>query len=178
MKSWLSILSGLFVLTLCGVQDGAPASERSGATWKKTTNFNNHQHRELMVKMKKAKAAVPVAKSSSSKNKLVAPTYRVLATFQPDQDALVHAPVDEPIAVARPTPGKCEWVRSIVTGYAFDHVTPKACTGSVYTFEARRGDRLFLIQASALNGDLVRVERLSSSPTTTDAAVTVEPAGQ
>ena len=177
MNGWWSILVGLLVLNTCFVQDGALASNRSGATWKKTTNFNNHERREVMVKMKKARAAVPVAQSSPSQNKFEAPPNRILATFQFDHDALAHAPVEEPVALARPAPGKCEWVRSIVTGYAFDHVTPKACTGSVYTYEARRGDRTFLIQASALNGDLVKVERLLSS-STIDSAVTIEPAGQ
>src|SRR5687767_9152371 len=175
MKSWWSIFVGLVLLTI--VQDGALASDRSGATWKKTTNFNNHQRSEVMVKMRKAKAAVPVAQSSPSGNEFEAPTHRILATFQFDHDALAHVPAEEPAALARPAPGKCEWVKSIVTGYAFDHVTPKACTGSVYTYEARRGDRTFLIQASALNGDLVKVERLLSS-STTDSAVTIEPAGQ
>jgi hypothetical protein len=175
MNSWWPIPVGL-LLTVGVVHDGALATDRSGATWKKATNFNNHQRRESMVKMKKASAGVQLAQSFS-KNKVEAPTNRILATFQFDHDALAYAPVEEPVALARPAPGKCEWVRSIVAGYAFDHVTPKACTGSVYTYEARRGDRAFLIQASALNGDLVKVERMSSSPTT-DSALTIEPAGQ
>ena len=81
-----------------------------------------------------------------------------------DDGPLAHASPEEPTALARPAPGKCEWVQSIVAGYAFENITPKTCTGSVFTYEARRADRTYLIQASALNGELSKVER-TSEPT-------------
>ena len=99
-----------------------------------------------------------------------------------DDGPLAHASPEEPTALARPAPGKCEWVQSIVAGYAFENITPKTCTGSVFTYEARRADRTYLIQASALNGELIKVERLSRRkvPTSLTGAstLTIDPASQ
>jgi hypothetical protein len=182
MRSFWSILVGLALLAAGGLPDSAEGSDRRGVTWKKTANFNNHQPRLAIVKSKKRKAKVEVAHSRPSVKKFEAPAKRVLATFELDDSALSLAPPEEPLALAKPTPGKCEWVRSIVAGYAFENVTPRSCAGSVFTFEARRGDRTFLVQASALNGELVKVERILEPAQGADAVdettLAIEPASQ
>jgi hypothetical protein len=107
----------------------------------------------------------------------------LLATSQLDDSPLAHAPPEEPTALARSAPGKCEWVQSIVAGYAFENVTLKTCTGSVFTYEARRADRTYLIQASALNRELIKVEHTSEPTQSADipdeaSTLTIEPASQ
>ncbi len=176
MNSWWSILIGIVFLTVGGLPESVTASDRNGMAWQKVTNFNNHQYPQTMVKMKRTKPAAQVARFSSTRKKPEPPAYRILATFQLDQDALALAPAEEPVAPAKPVPGKCEWVRSIVVGYAFENVAPKVCTGSVFTYEARRGGRSYLVQASALTGELIKVERTDALPEST--TVTIEPASQ
>lgn len=175
MKRFWSILVGLALLTAGAMPELALASDRNGPSWKKLANFNNQQRRQAIVKMKRTKPA-HVARASSPSKKPEAPSYRVLATFELDDDALALAPQAEPVMPVKPAPGKCEWVKSIVVGYAFEDVTPKICTGGVFTYQARRGDRTFHIQASALNGELLKVERTDAPQDST--TVTIEPASQ
>jgi len=175
MKSVWSVLIGLAVLTMGIVPDATLASDRNGTVWTKQANFNNHQPRQAIVKIRKTKP-VHVARASASSNKPETPSNRVLATFQLDEGALALVPPKGPVTPAKPAPGKCEWVRSIVAAYAFEDVNPKVCTGSVFTYEARRGDRTFFIEASALNGELIKVERTDGPQDLT--TVTVEPVSQ
>ena len=126
MNSWWSILIGLVVLTVGGLPDSVLASDRNGMAWQKSTNFNNHQNRQILVKMKRTKPATQVARFSSTKKKPEPPAYRILATFQLDQDALALAPAQEPVAPAKPVPGKCEWVRSIVVGMPLRMSLPRS----------------------------------------------------
>ena len=160
MNCFWSILLGLALMAAGSLPDSAEASDRS-LGWKKSTNFNNHPPRQAVVTIRQRRPRVEIAQSPGAGKKIEAPTYRILATFQFDDGALAHAPPENPKALARPAPGKCGWVQSIVAGYAFEYVTPKTCTGSVFTYQARRADRTYLIQASALNGDLIKVERTS-----------------
>ena len=160
--------------------DSAEASDRS-LGWKKSTNFNNHPPRQAVVKLRQRRPRVEIAQSHGAGKKIEAPTYRILATFQSDDGALAHAPPENPRALARLAPGKCEWVQSIVAGYAFENVTPRTCTGSVFTYEAGRADGTYLIQASALNGELIKVEHTSQPTQSADipdkaATLTIEPA--
>ena len=177
MKSVWSILIGLAVLTV-GITPGSTlASDRNGTVWSKQTNFNNPQPRRAIVKIIKKKKPAQVARASSSPPKEPElPTNRVLETFELDEDAVALVPPEETVTAVKPTPGKCEWVRSIVAAYAFEDVTPKVCTGSVFTYEAHRGDRTYLVQASALYGDLIKVERTDAPQDVT--TVTIEPASQ
>jgi hypothetical protein len=181
MSCFWSILIGLALLTAGSLPDSAEASDRGGLAWKKSTNFNNHPPRQAVVKIRKRTPKVEIAQSHRAGRNIEAPTFRILATFQYDDGTLAHAPPKTPTALARPAPGKCEWVQSIVAGYAFENVTPKTCTGSVFTYEARRADRTYLIQASALNGDLIKVERTSQPMQSADipdkaSTLTIEPA--
>jgi hypothetical protein len=176
MKSIWSILIGLVVLTVGIVPGSTLASDRNGTVWSKQTNFNNPQPRRAIVKIVKRTKPAHVARASSPRKEPEPPTNRVLATFELDQDALALVPPGEPVTAVKPTPGKCEWVRSIVAAYAFEDVTPKVCTGSVFTYEAHRGERTFLIQASALYGELIKVERTDVAQDVT--TVTIEPASQ
>jgi hypothetical protein len=176
MKGVWSILIGLAVLTV-GIAPGSNlASDRNGTVWAKQTNFNNPQPRRAIVNIAKKKKPTQIARASSTRKESEPPANRVLATFDLDEDAVALIPPEEPVTKVKPTPGKCEWVRSIVTAYAFEDVTPKVCTGSVFTYEAHRGDRTFLIQASALYGDLIKVERTDAPQDVT--TVTIEPASQ
>jgi hypothetical protein len=175
MNRWWSMLIGLAVLAAGVASDSALASDRNGTNWKKLVNFNNPQPRRAIVKMKKVKPA-HVARASSPSRKPEPASPRILATFELDPDALALASPEEPVMPVKPAPGKCEWVQSIVVGYAFEDVTAKVCTGSVFTYEAHRGDRTYLVQASALNGELVKVERTDAPQDVT--TVTIEPASQ
>jgi hypothetical protein len=181
MSCFWSILIGLALLAAGSFPDSAEASDRLSLAWKKSTNFNNHPPRQAVATIRKRKAKVEIAQSHRAGKKIGAPTYRILATFQFDDVALAHAPPENPTALARSAPGKCEWVQSIVAGYAFENVTPRTCTGSVFTYQARRADRTYLIQASALNGELIKVERRSEPTQSADildkvSTLTIEPA--
>jgi hypothetical protein len=180
MSCFWSILIGLALWAAGSLPDSAEASNRS-LGWKKSTNFNKHLPRQAIVKIRKRRPKVEIAQSHGAGKKIGAPTYRILATFQIDDAALAHAPPENPRALVRPAPGKCDWVRSIVAGYAFENVTPQVCTGSVFTYEAIRADRTYLIQASALNGELIKVERTSERMQSADipdeaSPRTIEPA--
>ena len=159
------------------------AGARDQIAWSKTTNFNLHRTLERTpakkLTRKKARAMAPTASAGKA---LEAPGYRILATFPLEDDVPISEPPDPHEFVARPPPDRCEWIRSIVATYAFENVRPTSCFGSVYSFEAERGERRFQIQASALNGDLVKVERLAPDSLAGDSqgleAVKIEPAGQ
>jgi hypothetical protein len=176
MKSVWSILIGLAVLTVGIAPSSTLASDRNGTIWSKRTNFNNPQPRRAIVKIVKRTKPARITRASSTPKEPEPPTNRVLATFELDEDAVAFIPPEEPVTTVKPTPGKCEWVRSIVAAYAFEGVRPKVCTGSVFTYEAHRGDRTFLIQVSALYGELIKVERTDIPQDVT--TVTIEPASQ
>jgi hypothetical protein len=181
MSCFWSILMCLALLTAGSLPDSAEASDQRSLAWKKSTNFNNHPPRKAVINIMKRRPKVEIAQSHRAGKKIEVPTFRILATFQFDDAALAHAPSENPTALARPAPGKCEWVQSIVAGYAFENVTPRTCTGSVFTYEARRADRTYLIQASALNGELIKVERTSERMQSADipdgaSPRTIEPA--
>jgi len=181
MSRFWSIFIGLAILVAGSLLDSAEALDGRSVAWKKSTNFNIHPPRQAVVKIRKRRPTVEIAQSHRAGKKIEAPTIRILATFQLYDGPLAHAPAEDPIA--KPAPSKCEWVKSIVAGYAFENVTPQTCTGSVFTYEARRADKTYLIQASALNGELIKVER-TSEPTQSAgipdeaSTLTIEPASQ
>src|SRR5215207_3653904 len=183
MNRFWSIFMGLALLVAGSLLDSAEALDGRSVAWKKSTNFNNHPPRQAVVKFRKRRPKVEVAQSHPAGKRIEAPTIRILATFQLYDGPLAHAPAEDPTALAKPAPSKCEWVQSIVAGYAFENVTPQTCTGSVFTYEARRADKTYLIQASALNGELIKVER-TSEPTQSAgipdeaSTLTIEPASQ
>src|SRR5687768_6651270 len=129
MSRFWSILIGLALLAAGSLLDSAEASDRRSLAWKKSTNFNNHPPRQAVAKIRKRRPKVEIAQSHPAGKKIEAPTFRILATFQFDDGALAHAPPENPTALAKPAPGRCGWVQSIVAGYAFENVTPRTCTG-------------------------------------------------
>ncbi|HEY7765891.1 MAG TPA: hypothetical protein VIB38_12945 [Aestuariivirgaceae bacterium] len=156
------------------------AEARDKIAWSKTTNFNLHRTLEK-TPAKQLTRKKERATASAAGTIVEEPGYRILATFPLEEDAPISEPSAPQEFVTRPPPDRCEWIRSIVATFAFDNVRPTSCLGSVYSFEAERGERRFLIEASALNGDLMKVERLALDGTAGGQAlegVRIEPAGQ
>ncbi|MDE2446107.1 MAG: hypothetical protein KGO94_08005 [Alphaproteobacteria bacterium] len=54
----------------------------------------------------------------------------------------------------------CAKGASIVTSYGFSGVTSKSCTGSTFTYGAKRSGKNFEIQVSASSGELTAVKKL------------------
>jgi hypothetical protein len=70
-----------------------------------------------------------------------------------------------------------------VRGYVFESVEAKSCEGSVYDFEAMRGAKKFSIRVNAINGELIKVEKIESasnerSQAENDETLVAEPLGQ
>jgi hypothetical protein len=66
---------------------------------------------------------------------------------------------------AEPTPKTktigCTSGAAIVTGYGFAGVTPKACTGGTYAYNAQRGGKNYVIQLTAATGEITDVKKLN-----------------
>jgi hypothetical protein len=157
------------------------ADARDKVAWSKTTNFNLHRALDRAPAAKLVNKARAMAPKAIAGKVLDEPGNRILATFPLEEDVPILKPLDPSEFVARPPPDRCEWIRSIVAAYAFENVRSTSCVGSVYSFEAERGERRFLIEASALNGDLLKVERLALDGLAGDSQaleLTIEPAGQ
>ena len=55
----------------------------------------------------------------------------------------------------------CTSGAAIVTSYGFGTVTPKACTGSTYAYNAQRGGKSYVIQLTAATGEITDVKKLN-----------------
>jgi hypothetical protein len=54
----------------------------------------------------------------------------------------------------------CAKATQIVTGYGFDSVSPQACNGKVYAFNAQRGGKAFVVRVDAGSGELTEVKKV------------------
>lgn len=61
------------------------------------------------------------------------------------------------------TDPRCEKAKATISRYAFAEIEAISCKGNVYRFSAMRDGKKFSIKVSALNGDLLEVEKLEPS---------------
>jgi hypothetical protein len=54
----------------------------------------------------------------------------------------------------------CSKATQIVSGYGFDSVTPQACAGKSYAFNAQRGGKAYVVRVDATSGELTEVKKL------------------
>lgn len=54
----------------------------------------------------------------------------------------------------------CNKAADIVTGYGFDSVKSSSCSGAVYSFNAARSGKAYLIKVNAASGELTEVKKL------------------
>jgi hypothetical protein len=112
------------------------------------------QQAEPIIKKKQA-VATPKAKA---KKPIVA-----TKTAKPAPQKLQTASLTK--TSAEPTPKTktigCTSGAAIVTGYGFAGVTPKACTGATYAYNAQRGGNAYVIQLTAATGEITDVKKLN-----------------
>jgi hypothetical protein len=113
-------------------------------------------------RVKTAAAPVPKLAPEAVKRK-VAPL-----ALNTDEKPAAAKPAKPKLETASITPIKpkasksigCTAGAAIVTGYGFASVTPKTCIGSVYSYNAMRDGKSYLIKVTAAQGEITEVTRL------------------
>lgn len=108
------------------------------------------------------KAPVPKAKvPASTETASVAPV-KPLGPVKPAPatSKLETASISPPATPKGKTIG-CTAGAAIVTGYGFGTVSPKACTGTTYSYSAQRGGKNYVIQLTAATGEITDVKKLN-----------------
>jgi hypothetical protein len=54
----------------------------------------------------------------------------------------------------------CDKAGQIVSGYGFTSVKPTTCTGQVFTFNATRSGKAYVIKLSSASGELTEVKKV------------------
>ena len=107
--------------------------------------------------MKKKVAKVPAAPKAPAKkvvkSKPVAP-----ATPKTVASTKRNPPAKEVVTAS--TSAASGGSADIVTGYGFDSVKSSSCTGAVYSFNAARSGKAYLIKVNAASGELTEVKKL------------------
>jgi hypothetical protein len=176
---WLAVLTAFAVMhSSLVLAEQSQFSGRDKIHWRKVTNYNVRS-----VSTKKIIPKIAVTSKAVPEQSINPQPPRILATFDYGGSAVSMGPANELFAAPKAAPVRCEWARSIVSGYAFENVEAKACEGSMYDFEAMRGGKRFSIQISALNGELIKVQRIDPGIDArvrpeVDEMLIVEPAGQ
>jgi hypothetical protein len=158
---WLFLATSSILFLACPLVDQSPGAARDKVLWNKTANYNALAH---PVKKRLPPPAREGTRSSRFKSPPPRdpPAPRILATFDYGDTTLWTGSADQSFLMSKPQPTRCEWAGSIVKGYAFDNIEPRTCQGSVLSFEAMRGGQKFRIDVSALNGDLISVEKIKT----------------
>jgi hypothetical protein len=84
-------------------------------------------------------------------------------TSKPASPKLQTASLAKTSAEPMPKPKTigCSSGAAIVTGYGFAAVTPKACTGTTYAYNAQRAGKSYVIQLTAATGEITDVKKLN-----------------
>lgn len=103
--------------------------------------------------VRKKPAAVAVAKPEPSVITAPKPSTAI---------AVAKPPAPDTTASTTPSSGgmSCAKATQIVSGYGFDSVSPQACSGKVYAFNALRGGKSFLVRVDAASGELTEVKKV------------------
>lgn len=113
-------------------------------------------------RVKTASAPVPRLAPAAVKRKpaplAVKPETKPTST-KPARPKVVTASV----APTKPKASKaigCTAGAAIVTGFGFASVTPKTCTGNIYSYNAMRDGKSYVIKVTATKGEITEVTRL------------------
>lgn len=100
----------------------------------------------------------PVARAKIKK-KSVEPN--TVAANKSAPKAVTTASISRPAAQSA-TAGamSCSRASDIVAGYGFDSVKTSTCSGSIYSFNAVRGGKNYLVKVNSANGELTEVRKL------------------
>lgn len=159
---WLNIIVAVAVpATNMFLTGQLNASARDKVYWHKTVNYNlSRPQQKLRTTIGKKVIARPAVGVNTQSDKSKAPqSVKILATFDYGENALGVSRVTWAVPL-KPAPARCEWARSIVQGYVFENVEAKRCEGSIYDFEAIREGKKFSIKVNAINGELIKVEKI------------------
>jgi hypothetical protein len=159
--AWLFLATSFILILGCPLVDESLGATRDKVLWNKTANYTTFTHPAK-------KRFRPLAKEGPKSSRIKSPppseppAPRILATFEYGDTTLWTGSADQSFLMSKPQPTRCEWAGSIVKGYAFDNIEPRMCDGSVLSFEATRDGQKFRIEVSALNGDLISVEKIKT----------------
>ena len=182
---WWSVITAVAVVAISAfLTEQSKASARDKVYWHKTVNYNlsRPEQKRPSTTVKKLTIRHGVSGNAQSDESRSLQPAKILATFDYGESALGVSPVNQPAPLI-PTPVRCEWARSIVQGYLFENVEVKRCKGSIYDFEAMRGAKRFSIRVNAINGELIKVEKIDSASDQraqagNNEALVAEPLGQ
>lgn len=176
MKIRWPILAATVIATManCVLLEGQSfGAQRDKILWSKKANFKANFNLTDRPSQK-PRAPVLTRENHGFERALTPQPPKILATFELEEGA--H-PQEAPASVlaSRPTPTRCEWAKSIVAGFAFENVKATACDRSVLAFEATRDGRKYAIEVSAINGDLIKVERIGGANSPRGLSYTIGP---
>ena len=104
---------------------------------------------------KAAPAAKPVTKKSvASTEKKAVTTSKSVASVEK------KAVISTEKKTAAATGMSCDKAEKIVSGYGFTSVKPTTCTGQVFSFNATRSGKAYVIKLSSASGELTEVKKV------------------
>lgn len=151
-----------------------PVKKKKAAAATTTTTKKKVAKQVNPVPKPKQKPATVAAKkavttTTAAKTAPAATATASAAKPQVAKDALTTASLTKPAEPAKPLLAKpaapsaamtCDKATGIVSGYGFASVTPKACSGETFAFNASRGGKSYEIKLSAATGELTEVKKL------------------
>jgi hypothetical protein len=102
----------------------------------------------LVTKPAPVYKTTPVVKKVTAERTPVAPASQTVSLDKRFKEPAVTKTVD------------CTKGASIVSGFGFDAVTTKSCSGATYTYGATRSGKSFEVQVSSATGELTAVKKL------------------
>jgi hypothetical protein len=120
-------------------------------------------------KAKKRQAVKPAAKKPAAKaaSKAAPATKKTAAAKPKAGNAVVAAKpkaqnAETTASISKPASGgiSCAKAADIVAGYGFDSVKAGACSGSVYSFNAMRAGKSYVVKVNPASGELTEVRKL------------------
>ncbi len=110
-------------------------------------------------KKKKAAKAAPATKSVTKKS--VASTEKKAVTSKSVASVEKKAVTSTEKKTATAATGmSCDKAEKIVSGYGFTSVKPTTCTGQVFSFNATRSGKAYVIKLSSASGELTEVRKV------------------
>jgi hypothetical protein len=105
-------------------------------------------------KKKKTAKAAPVTKKSVASTEKKAVTSKSVASVEK------KAVTSTEKKTATATGMSCDKAEKIVSGYGFTSVRPTTCTGQVFSFNATRSGKSYVIKLSSASGELTEVKKV------------------
>lgn len=128
----------------------------------KTTTFDSRPNLNASAENKVPSKPVAPTKTATKRQKTKAP----VSDIKPIRIKIVKAKPKRPATLSRAQQRlaenqlSCDKAKTIVSDFGFSDVTPRACTGTIYDFSAKRDGKPYSVKVSALSGELKGVRKI------------------